>query len=100
MVVSERTLGEKMKSISREAKLSKCYTNHSIRPTAVTIFDKSGFEARHIMAVSEHKNAASIWTKAKLTFAQRGRCRKPLLQDARSSLLLPAFLENEMLCLH
>ena len=52
------------------------------------------------MAVSEHKNAASIWTKAKLTFAQRGRCRKPLLQDARSSLLLPAFLENEMLCLH
>ena len=35
MVVGERTLGEKMKNISREAKLSKCYTNHSIRATAV-----------------------------------------------------------------
>lgn len=33
MVVVERTLGEKMKNISREAKLSKCYTNHSIRAT-------------------------------------------------------------------
>ena len=56
MVVGERTLGEKMKNISREAKLSKCYTNHSIRTTPVTILDKSGFEARHIMAVSGHKN--------------------------------------------
>ena len=60
MVVGERTLGEKLKNISREAQLSKCYTNHSIRATAVTILDKSGFEARHIMAVSGHKNEASI----------------------------------------
>ena len=56
MMVSECTLGEKMKNISQEAKLSKCYTNHSIRSTAVTILDKSGFEARHIMAVGGHKN--------------------------------------------
>ena len=32
-------------------KISKCYINHSIRTTAVTILDKSGLEARHIMAV-------------------------------------------------
>lgn len=65
MVVGEHTLGEKMKNISREAKLSKCYTNHSIRATAVTILDKSGFEARHIMAVSGHKNEASIRSYSK-----------------------------------
>ena len=65
MVVGERTLGEKMKNISREAKLSKCYTNHLIRATAVTILDKSGFEARHIMAVSGHKNEASIQSYSK-----------------------------------
>jgi len=47
MVVGERTVGQKMKNISREAKLPKCYTNHSIRATAVTILDKSGFEVRH-----------------------------------------------------
>ena len=83
MVVGERTLREKMKTISREAKLSKCYTNHSIRATAVTILERSGFEARHIMAVSGYKNEASIRNLAKLTFAQSGRCRKPLLQHAR-----------------
>ena len=60
ILLGERTLGEKMKNISREAKLSKCYTNHSIRETVVTILDKSGFEGRHIMAVSGHKNEASI----------------------------------------
>lgn len=65
MVVGERTLDEKIKNISREAKLSKCYTNHSIRATAVTILDKSGFEARHIMAVSGHKNEASIRSYSK-----------------------------------
>ena len=65
MVVGECTLGEKMKNISREAKLSKCYTNHSIRATAVTILDKSGFEARHIMAISGHKNEASIRSYSK-----------------------------------
>ena len=60
MVVGERSLGEKMKKISKDANLSKTYTNHSIRATAVTILDRSGFEARHIMAVSGHKNESSI----------------------------------------
>ncbi|KAK3729205.1 hypothetical protein QZH41_002770 [Actinostola sp. cb2023] len=55
MVVGERMLGEKMKTISREAKLSKIYTNHSIRATSVTILDSSGFEARHIMACTSSK---------------------------------------------
>ena len=54
-----------MKNISQEAKLSKCYTNHSIRATAVSILDKSGFEARHIMAVSGHKNETSIRSYSK-----------------------------------
>ena len=43
MVVGERSLGEKMKKISKDANLSKTYTNHSIRATAVTILDRSGF---------------------------------------------------------
>ena len=43
MVVGERSLGEKMKKISKDANLSKTYTNHSIGATAVTILDRSGF---------------------------------------------------------
>ena len=87
ILLGERTLGEKMKNISQEAKLSKCYTNHSIRETVVTILDKSGFEARHIMAVSEHKNEASIRsysktdisTKKKMSETLTTRCEVPFL---------------------
>ena len=55
MVVGERSLGDMMKRISKEANLSRIYTNHSIRAKAVTILDKSGFEARHVMTVSGHR---------------------------------------------
>ena len=78
MVVGERTLGEKMKTMSREAKLSKCYTNHSIRATAVTILDKSGFEARHIMAVSGHKNEASIRSYSKTDICTKRKMSETL----------------------
>ena len=36
-----------------------------MRAAAVTILDKSGFEAKHIMAVSGHKNEASIRSYSK-----------------------------------
>ena len=65
MVVGENTLGKKMKVISHQAKLSTIYTNHSIRATTITILDRSGFEARHIMSVSGHRNESSIKTYSK-----------------------------------
>ena len=65
MVVGENTLGKKMKVISHQAELSKIYTNHSIRATTITILDRSGFEARHIMSVSGHRNESSINTYSK-----------------------------------
>jgi hypothetical protein len=49
-----------MKVLSQQANLSIIYTDHSIRATAVTIFDRSGFEARHIMSVSGHRSESSI----------------------------------------
>ena len=51
MVVGERLLGDMMKRISKDANLSRIYTNHSIQATAITVLDKSGFVARHMMAV-------------------------------------------------
>ena len=78
MVIGERTLGEKMKTLSQEAHLSKCYTNHSIRATAVTILDKSGFEARHIMAVSGHKNEASIRSYSKTDICTKKKMSETL----------------------
>ena len=43
MVVRERSLGDKLKKISKDTKLSKTYTNHSIRATAVSIVDRPIF---------------------------------------------------------
>ena len=65
MVVGENTLGKKMKVISQQAELSTTYTNHSIRATTITILDRSGFEARHIMSVSGHRNESSIKSYSK-----------------------------------
>ena len=45
-------------------KLSKIYTNHSVRAISVTILDECGFEARHI---SEHHNESSIRSNASKT---------------------------------
>ena len=36
------------------------YTNHSLKTKTITIPDRSGFEARHIMSVSGHRNESSI----------------------------------------
>ena len=64
MVVGECTLGKKMKIISQAANFpSATQTIQSGRQ--LTILDKSGFEARHIMAISGHKNKASIWSYSK-----------------------------------
>ena len=60
MVIGQRTLGEKMKKLSIEAKLSCVYINRSIRATMITKLDKSGYESQHIMAVSGHRNETSI----------------------------------------
>ena len=65
MVVGERSLGDILRRISKEANLSRIHTNHSIRVTTVTILDKSGFEARHVMTVSGHRNESSTRADSK-----------------------------------
>ena len=53
-------LGEMMKEISSAAKLSKVYTNHSVRATAITLWSNAGLANRHIMAISGHRSEASL----------------------------------------
>ena len=66
-VVGINMLAGKMKALSKQAELSREYTNHSIRATSVTILDHCGFEARHIMCVSGHKSESSIRSYASKT---------------------------------
>ena len=47
-------------SISEAAKLSKVYTNHSVRATAITLWSNAGIQNRHIMAISGHRSEQSL----------------------------------------
>lgn len=63
--IGKDPLNGAMKALSLNAKLSKIYTNHCIRSTAMETLDEGAFEARHIMAQSGHKSESSIKVYAK-----------------------------------
>ena len=49
-----------LERISEAAKLSKMYTNHSVRATAITLWSNAGIQNRHIMAISGHRSEQSL----------------------------------------
>ena len=49
-----------IKDISRAAELSRAYTNHSVRATAITLQSNAGIQNRHIMAISGHCSEQSL----------------------------------------
>ena len=49
-----------MKDICRNANCSKPYTAHCLRATAIQAMNDAGFELRHIMFMSGHKNESSV----------------------------------------
>lgn len=53
-------LGKMMAEISEAAGLSRIYTNHSVRATAITVWSNAGVPNRHIMAISGHRNEQSL----------------------------------------
>ena len=58
--IGENTLGNFMPRISAMCSLSRRYTNHCLRSTAITLLDEAQFPSRHIMTVSGHKSENSI----------------------------------------
>ena len=53
-------LDNMMREISEVAQLSRIYTNHSVRATAITVWSDAGVPNRHIMAISGHRNEQSL----------------------------------------
>ena len=82
MVVGQRTLGDKMKKLSIKVKLSCVYTNHSIRATTITILDKCGYEARHIMALSGNRSESRIRSYASQTSLSTKRKMSETLSES------------------
>ena len=59
--ITERTHLENSCLISvRKCKLSKIYTNHSIRVTGVTVLRRMQFASSEIMAITGHKSEHSL----------------------------------------
>ena len=54
------TIGNKLKSISRNAGCSQVYTNHSLRATTINTLDTAGVQGRDIMSISGHKSETSL----------------------------------------
>ena len=53
-------LSSLMKEISAEAGLYRTYTNHSVTATAITMWANAGVKDREVVAISGHRNEASL----------------------------------------
>jgi hypothetical protein len=87
-VIGVKTLQGMMKSISKEANLSKIYTNHSIRATSITILDESGVHSRDICSVSGHTSEKSLRSYCK-TSNKRKEEMSTLIAKSTSSSISP-----------
>ena len=84
-------LGNMMSELSRAAALSKNYTSHCIRVTAISALDRAGYEARHMMTVSGHQNEASIMSYSRDTSTDQKRQMSETI-----SYIIPGSTENEV----
>lgn len=60
LIMGIHTIGNLMKRISINAKLSRVYTSHCIRPTVVSSLFNRGFTAQDIQCVTGHKREDSV----------------------------------------
>jgi len=72
--------------LSRIANLSQIYTNHCIRATAITTLSDAGFETRHIMTVSGHRDEASDRSYVSDTTAVQKRQMSEALSDLTTKM--------------
>ncbi|XP_070572604.1 zinc finger MYM-type protein 2-like [Ptychodera flava] len=80
--IGKNTLSTMMASISTAAELSQRYTNHSIRATSITLLSEAGFNNRHIMSVSRHRNEGSISSYVRDTSIQQKKQMAETLSSA------------------
>ena len=58
--IGEKMLNDMMKNVSKDAGLSKIYTNHSVRATTVNLLTHCGVPDKEIMRITGHKCEASL----------------------------------------
>ena len=75
-------LAAMIKDISERAYLSRIYTNHSIRATAITLWSNAQVPSRHIMAISGHRSEASLRNYNTRPSSEQLRVCSDILSDA------------------
>ena len=79
-------LRDMMIILSKAVNLSKIYTNHSVRATAITLWSDAGLSNRHIMSLSGHRNENSLRSREKRAARGLRRHFSPPPQTFRGSL--------------
>ena len=82
--IGENPLASFMSRISHHAKLSKVYTNHSIRVTGTTLLGRANFSDKQIMAVTGHRSVNSLAIYKKVSDQEKinmGSVMKSFLQN-------------------
>ncbi|XP_061185494.1 uncharacterized protein LOC133193549 [Saccostrea echinata] len=81
-----------MPDISRNAGCSKKYTAHCLRSTAIQALNDEGFEIRHIMYMSGHRNEASVRSYSRdCSTTQKHQLSSALAKVARPSSSVSSF---------
>ena len=90
-------LDSMMKEISQVAQLSRVYTNHSVRATAITLWSNAGVPNRHIMAISGHRNEQSLaHYNTRPSTAQLLHCNEVLSSRIQGSTALVSFQQKQV----
>lgn len=92
--LGKNPLGTFMSCISKETNLSKVYTNHSIRVTGASIFQRCNYHPKQIMSVTGHKSVQSLTIYTKVQDKEKVNMGKTLTQalqmpDDKLSLMSP-----------
>ena len=82
--MGKNKLGNMMVRISKDAGLSKIYTNHCLRATCISILDREGFENRDICQISGHANESSLASyTGRVTSSRKQQMSDALLKAIR-----------------
>ena len=90
--IGHNRLGNMMSPLSEEAKLSKKYTNHSLRAISVHVLDSAQVPTRHIMSITGHKSENSFKT---YTGQPDSKAKKFMSHTISKSLGLPVEEKKE-----
>lgn len=93
--LGEKKIGAFMKEISKDAELSRIYTNHCVRATTITKLSYAGVDKIEIMKLTGHRNIKSIETynsdsseKQKQIYSSILQCREvpPTMNNTDSTV--------------